>query len=83
MHGMICLSAWDSRCCSLLFEKVESENTISSIKTNIKDQTGIHIVRSSCWMIDKGVKRVEVTGVSEKQEITVVNWGLSATPDHI
>ena len=40
------------------------------------DQTGIKIVPSSTWTMDRrGVKRVEITGLSDKRQITAVFCG--------
>ena len=39
------------------------------------DQTGIHFVSSSSWTMEKGVKRVEVVGQSDKWQITAVLAG--------
>ena len=47
------------------------------------DQTGIKIVPSSSWTMDKkGIKRVEVAGASDKILITAVFCG-SATGDFL
>ena len=47
------------------------------------DQTGIHMVPSSCWTMDRqGVKRVEVAGVNDKRQITAVLCG-SLTGDFL
>ena len=40
------------------------------------DQTGIHLVSVSTWMMDKeGSKRIEVSGVNDKRQITAVFCG--------
>ncbi len=40
------------------------------------DQTGIKIVPSSCWTMDRqGSKRVEIAGVTDKRQITAVFCG--------
>ena len=40
------------------------------------DQTGIHIVPSSSWTMDKrGVKRVEIIGANDKRQITAIFCG--------
>ena len=40
------------------------------------DQTGLKIVPSSCWTMDLcGSKRVEMTGVDDKRQITAVSCG--------
>ena len=47
------------------------------------DQTGIHLVPALSWTIDKqGSKRVEVTGVNDKRQITTVFCG-SLTGDFL
>ena len=43
------------------------------------DQTGIHLVPASAWTMDKmGSKRVEITGVNDKRQITAVFCGSAA-----
>ena len=43
------------------------------------DQTGIHLVPASAWTMDKkGSKRVEVTGIYDKRQITAVFCGSAA-----
>ena len=40
------------------------------------DQTGVHLVSSASWTWEeKGVKRVEVVGQSDKRQITAVLAG--------
>ena len=43
------------------------------------DQTGIHLVPAAAWTMDKmGSKRVEITGVNDKRQITAVFCGSAA-----
>ena len=45
------------------------------------DQTGIHYIPVSSWTMEKeGVKRVEITAVNDKRQITAV-FGGSLTGD--
>ena len=47
------------------------------------DQTGLRIVPSSCWTMNlQGAKRVDVTGINDKQQITAVLCG-SAVGDFL
>ena len=41
------------------------------------DQTGIHLVPASAWTMElAGSKRVEISGVDNKQQITAIFCGL-------
>ena len=43
------------------------------------DQTGIHLVPASAWTMDKmGLKRVEISRVNDKHQITAVFCGSAA-----
>lgn len=43
------------------------------------DQTGIHLVPASAWTMDKmGSKRVEISGINDKRQITAVFCGSAA-----